>query len=140
MQVSVEEVLQSSSNQCIQLCVGRSLQPCVYWVCAQCFQVSLFSVATLALKMWIYSHYYSVALKSDTIMVIMPPMQLLFIFGFPLYRYTPLMIFQVMISSASPPVQYIQVPCPAYKNLMNLLHFHPKHFICISKRQGVCKL
>lgn len=67
MWVSITEVLQSSGNQWIQLRVGRSLQPCVYWVCAQWFQESIFSVATLALKMWIYLHYYSVALMSETV-------------------------------------------------------------------------
>jgi len=51
MWVSIAEVLQSSGNQWIQLCVGRSLQPCVCWICAQWFQESLFSVATLALKL-----------------------------------------------------------------------------------------
>lgn len=67
MWVSVEQVLQSSGNRWIQLRVGRFLQPSVYWVCAQWFRESFFSVATLALKMWIYSDYYSVALKSDTV-------------------------------------------------------------------------
>lgn len=67
MWASIEEALQSPDNQWIQLWVGGALQPCVHWVCAQRFQESLFSVATLALKLWIYSRYYSVALKSGTV-------------------------------------------------------------------------
>ena len=50
-------------------------------------------------------------------MRITPPMHLLLLY-FPLHQYTPVMMSQVIVSSASLPVQHVYIQCPAYKTLV----------------------
>lgn len=47
-------------------------------------------------------------------------MHLFLMLYFPLHQYTQVMISQVIISSASLPVQHVLVPCLAYQNLVRI--------------------
>lgn len=140
MCISTEEVLQWSGNQRIQLSVGRFLQMCMYWVCAQGFQESLFTVATWVLKMWIYSHYHCVALKSDTVNS-----------NYASHASFPHALFSTSSIHSSNDTSsnhsFSVSACSACLDSMsciqksgeNLLHFHLNCLVYIIKWQGACK-